>query len=480
LKLKVSFFFSAVSLFLILNDRGYADSFDAAPPPVQFQNNIPTVPSSDVGFPFTLDLSEVQKAANASRIFTHGDLLIENRTDKSLQFGIDKTGDVTLNAEGSNLSALLRIHYKIQANVPGSGWVGCGWDIPNNGKLVFESNFSWNPDWSITSSMRGHLELDDPCDLTRLGLNVSETLAFHVKFYLLQVASNIDQEVHLETSQFLPEAQAIWSAIQAPTHLFSDVWLTLNPSRFQILKVGGEGLNEKAFFSLTVSPIVYLSRPHPPSVTLPSLEKAPVGTTDEGLNINLISKIKYSEAAGLLKNALLNKTFSIEGHEVTVTRLSLYPSNDKIVLKIDIHVLDSLSGKKAENSVYLWGTPTYIPQIPGDLMDSMTIPDLDFTSVTHSTLSQMWPWLFHGDFLLAVKPLMVFPLDRNFEEMSKTINSALNRDLISSVKISGDLQPLKILGVTETSDDFEVRGLITGFVNLSETADPGVVPASTP
>lgn len=476
MKFKVSFFLFAVHLFLILNGRGYADSFHVAPPPVQSRNDIFQVPGSSIGFPVTIDLSDAQKDANSSRIFEHGDFLVEKLKDASLRFGIYKAGDVVLNAGGVSLSSILPIRYKMQLNEAGVGWVGCGWDVLNKAEMVFESNLSWNPDWSVTSSTHGHLAFIDPCDLNRAGFDVDKTLAPHVKFYLTQVAANIDRGVLTDTTRFLPEIQAVWGAIQAPTHLFSDAWLTLTPSRFQISNVGGEGLAETAFLSLAVSPVVYLSRPHPPIIALPSLEKAPVGNADRELNIQLISKIKYSAAAILLKNAIVNKKFTIGGNEVTVAGLSLYPAKDKIVLKMDLRVFDSLGDKKTESSIYLWGTPTYSSQEAEDLRDMITIPDLDFTSETYSALNKTWPWLFHGDFLQVVKPLSVFSLDRNFGEIAKTVNVALNRNLFSSVKITGDLQPLQI-SVCETSENLEVRGVITGFVNLSEIADPGVVPA---
>jgi hypothetical protein len=419
----------------------------------------PTLPPSRLDVPVTVDLSPVLEDLEADVPVTFGN--IEDRRDIPGNDRLDVAWEAErspfqaeLEGDTARLTALIRYRARAWYNPPIAPELSasCGTDGDTDNRptalVAVSTRLDIDRDWVLRSEL-GVDEVrpasdapENECRITALRIDVTNDVMRAARDLLEEEAPSIDSI--LATIDMRSMFREWWDLLRTPILLTDSIWLLIDPIAIRKGAIDGTRHTLQAEIGLTATPRIVIGRtPSRPEQPLPPLE---AGIVDPGLHILVEGLIEYPVISQFLNQEFAGRTFEQSGHSLQVASLTLSGiGNGRLALRVDF------SGD-VTGHVYFIGAPVYDP-----ISGLVSVPDLDFDVATSSLLVESLDWLRHGDFVEWVRDRARWPVDDAIAEGRRLLMEGLNRDLSSTVRLSGEVESVVPLAVLPTARALRVQ-----------------------
>jgi hypothetical protein len=419
---------------------------DAPPPSMMADTDtLPSLPTSTLDIPLTLDLSPVVQSLEKAVPRKFGDINERKAvSNKRVHVAFEATRDpfsVSLNGQTATISGV--VHYK------GRGWYdprigpeissSCGiTDEQPRARIALASDLGITPDWRLRGKSRIARvvpysdERRDQCRVTFLRINVTDRVIEATKDALAKQRPMIDKKI--SSINLRPRFESYWHLLEQPIRLTDSVWLLIRPSAVRMGKTVGVKRTLVTALGFSASPIVLTGpRPTIAPTPLPPLSSAAVGN---GLHILLEGVVRYDLANALLKKHIVGKTFERAGQKLEIKEARLFGiGGDKLAL--EVRFKGNASGR-----IFLVGTPRYDPA-----SDELYVPDLDYDVGTNALLVQGLEWVKHNDVRDFIRQNARWEVGSVMQTAKEQLEKGLNRELARGVQLEAEVKQVQGLSV---------------------------------
>ncbi len=261
-----------------------------------------------------------------------------------------------------------------------------------------------------------------------------------------------------------------WAMIQEPIFLDKGAWLLIKPETLSVgwMKADAqEASKAHADLEMTANPeIIFGPRPISTPAAMPHLSKFMPGPGTFQAMSN--TRITYQEANQYLRDPrmkLIGMVLPVTGgQKVTLQGLRFYGSGGKVIVEVKLRynpVLINLGGKPAKLTVYLQGTPHYLPK-----ERVFDLPDLDYDIKSGDLLVQIADWLFKSDFKKQLRQIARLPIGNKMDQMKARVDLALNRSLGPFIRLNTQVSSFDVLDGFADNEGVEARLSIKGTAAL--------------
>ena len=264
-----------------------------------------------------------------------------------------------------------------------------------------------------------------------------------------------------------PRAGEVWFQMQQPIYLDKGVWFLFRP---QSLSAGKTHLNPGpparlvTILEMAARPVLVFQEERP-SVTVKALPPLTVYKPGpRGFHAQSNVRVTYDEASRLLTDlrmGIVGYVFPESGgRKLTITRVRFYGSGGKVIAEVGLRYEPfpfNLSNRPARMTVYLRGTPRYLPK-----KQMLDLPDLDFDIKTGDFLVQAAAWIFDSDLKKELRRKARIPIGPKLNELSGKLQLALNRRLDPHTELSTRIYSLKVTEVFADNEGLVARATVQG------------------
>ena len=333
-------------------------------------------------------------------------------------------------------------------------YASCGIDEPMKKiKVQFGSYLRLNKDYSIHSKTKLlKLNLLDPCKITVFKYDATNEVKKEFQASLKNMAIEIDSQI--EETNFKKEAQILWDKISEPIPLASFGYLYINPKKISLSDLNYK--NDLAYlnFNLYATPIFNSSIDS--SFKLSKVPDLSTYKKEDGFSVEFDIKEHFDSLSILINNQLKDSSIKINKHKFIFKECSVFnASNTKIGIKI------SFSGKK-KGTLFLVGTPNY------NMKDKvLSFPDLDFDIKSKNVLLKSAKWLLNKKVKEKMVAAAVFNLNEELDLVKNQINTALNKEYMSKITLSGTIDKIDIKQISLMEKSLFIRAVAAGSLKVS-------------
>jgi hypothetical protein len=218
---------------------------------------------------------------------------------------------------------------------------------------------------------------------------------------------------------------------------------------------------------MTALPIIIFGpKPEAEPIPIPKLQKFQPGPGTFRAITN--TRVSYAEANAYFKDPrlkLIGMVFPGTGdRKLTLEGVRLYGSGGQVIAEVKLHYnppIINFTGKPAKLTVYLRGTPRYLPK-----ERMFDLPDLDYDIKSNDLLVEIADWIFKSDFKDQLRKIAVLPLGNKLDLIKAKVDKALNRPLGKFVSLKTQVTVLRVLDGFADNEGIEVRLAIQGNATM--------------
>lgn len=262
----------------------------------------------------------------------------------------------------------------------------------------------------------------------------------------------------------------LWGKMQPPIRLDKDLWLLIRP---ETLSVGMMRTDLKRVSTLrtvlemTANPeIIFGPKPSITPMAMPRLQPFQPGPGTFRAMSNV--RINYKEINQYFRDPrlkLIGMVLPGTGErKLTLRGIRFYGSGGKVIAEVKLHYnppIVNFTGKPADLTVYLRGTPRYLPE-----ERVFDLPDLDFDVKSNDLMVQVADWIFKSDFKNELRRIAKLPIGPKMDKLKEKMNLALNRPLNKFTRLSAQVNALKVLDGFADNEGVEVQIAVQGIANM--------------
>ena len=262
----------------------------------------------------------------------------------------------------------------------------------------------------------------------------------------------------------------LWAKMQEPIFLDKDLWLLIRP---ETLSIGMMRTDLKrastvhTVLEMTAKPEIVFG-PKPPTAHLPTPPLQPFKPGPGTFQAMSNTRISYKEVNQYFRDPrlrIIGKVFPGTGdRKVTLEGIRFHGSGGKIFAEVKLHynpAIINFTGKPAKLTVYLRGTPRYLPK-----QRVFDLPDLDFDIKSNDLMVQVADFIFKSDFKNELRGIAKLPIGLKMDMMKDKMNRALNQPLSRFTRLHTQVNSFKVLGGFADDEGIEVRLSIQGTATL--------------
>lgn len=334
--------------------------------------------------------------------------------------------------------------------VPLKLWIKAGWKIEQFGlslsdyrelnaeiALKFHSSVVVNKDWSVTTVTfsDGYEWLTKPTlKIGPVELPITFIADMIIKYNTATINTAIDnglqQSLDLKTT-----ATQAWVELQKPILLSEEygLWIRVSPKAVSAMPIyGAKGIIRHTSSIQAVTECFTgkkpLSQVNPVLPGLTTVNKL----SDEFL-ANVVSYISYEYLDSITRKMLINTAYTSGKNKVTITGLSIYGNESKMIIATD--VTGSINGK-----LYFAGLPMY------RAADScIYLSDLQFSIQTKNVLLKSAAWLANSGIEKAIGKKMSYPIGAELRETYTMMAEGLKKyEFGEGFYLTGNLMGLEV------------------------------------
>lgn len=322
-------------------------------------------------------------------------------------------------------------------------YTSCGVNEPMRKIHVgYETKIGVTRNYALRSNTKLRLvEAISPCKITLFEYDATETIKEEVSFVLQDLEKDIDKEINAISLK--PEIEETWKLLHEPTDLAGYGFLELNPQSIAVGEI--TYLENEALIDviLEASPKVLSQPSGNPIKPLPYLSEY---QEREGFDITTDIFSNYDSLSSVLTRNLKGLKLDLKGKEIVFGNISIHGAQNRM---ISIQ-LDFTGSKKG--TIYLIGTPIFDAET-----QRISFPDLEFDIKTKSALLKSAKWLFDKKVTNLIRESASIDLKPYLEELKTTMNASLNIDLDEGIRMTGEVEDIKIYTIQPLKDQFHIR-----------------------
>jgi len=255
---------------------------------------------------------------------------------------------------------------------------------------------------------------------------------------------------HKDDLSFRHQINQTAQYLSQPFELQDSVWLVPHLQEVFVSPIEGrgEGVNNKLHLSIGIhaKPEVLLQA-QAPSVTIPSTVDFSIKRLGNAVNVYVNGKLPLDDAAVQLQTYLkdyVDTYYAKKGY--TIGEVELYPSNNKVVVAIE--VLRARSGKHKAH-LYLWGVPKYDVQ-----QQQIYLDDLRFTAQTKDVALKFARWIMHPTIMKRLRANTRFDASEDLAEIQRQLNAFVIEEEFG--RLTGRFEDVTLRKVFVSASHFEV------------------------
>jgi hypothetical protein len=416
-----------------------------APSMMADTDTLPSLPTSTLDIPLTLDLSPVVASLENAIPRKFGNIAERKAvSNKRVHIAFEAVRDpfsVSLNGRTATINGV--VHYK------GRGWYNprigpeisssCGInDVEPRARIALASDLSITPDWRLRGKSRISRVVPysddrrDQCRVTVFKIDVTDRVINATKDALEKQRPMIDRKI--SSIDLRPRFENYWRLLQQPIRLTDSVWLLIRPSAVRMGETVGVKRTLVTALGFSASPIVVTGqRPTVMLTSLPQLNPAAVGN---GLHILMEGVIGYDLATSLLEKHIVGKKVERGGQKLEIKDARLFGiGGEKVAMEVQFK-------GNASGRIFLVGTPRYDPGT-----NELYVPDLDYDAGTNALLVRGLEWVKHDDIRDFIRANARWSVGNVMQSAKEQLAKGLNRDLAPGVQLAADVKQVQGLSV---------------------------------
>jgi hypothetical protein len=262
----------------------------------------------------------------------------------------------------------------------------------------------------------------------------------------------------------------IWDKMQEPIFLEKDTWLLIRPATAAVGMVRTDLKKESTLHTemeMTAEPeIIFGEKPLVAYLKMPPLHRFVPGPGIFQAMSN--TRISYKEATQYLLDPRLKLIGMVFPHtgdrKLTLKGFRFSGAGGRVRVAVQltyIPMVINFGGQPADLTLYLRGTPRYLPK-----QRMFDFPDLDYDIKSTDWVVQIADWLNKSDFTNQLRKSVRIPIGPKMDDFKAKINKVLNRDLSRFTHLNTQVNSLKVLGAFADDEGIEVRLSIMGTASL--------------
>lgn len=332
-------------------------------------------------------------------------------------------------------------------------YASCGVGEPmRRVSVAYTTQFKISPDFKFkTSTQLTKFHTIDPCEITVFSYDATDKLRKEVTTVLKDLEKDIDQQI--AAINIRSEIEEVWELLATPTSLGQYGFFTAYPKAVSLSEIRFDKKVAHLDVNLTFTPKIST---HQPEIVIPKLPNLSEHKAHNGFNIDVDIVAGYDSLSSILTNELKGKSVTIKNNQVIFTAIEIHgASNKQLNLKVDFE------GKR-QGTLYLVGTPVF-----DSAAQKIYFPDLTFDLKTKDALLKSAKWMFNSKITNMLREFAVFDLTPHLDEMKQMLQKEMNRELKKGVKLFGNVNELRLVGMYPQLNQLIIRINSTGDLKLS-------------
>ncbi|MEI7594246.1 MAG: DUF4403 family protein [Bacteroidota bacterium] len=296
-------------------------------------------------------------------------------------------------------------------------------DINAEIALKFITAYTVKKDWTLVTSTtdNGYEWFGTPTiTIGSIDFPIKKIADGVLKSQLKTLAPMIDDQLK-KYFNLKKVASDAWATMQKPILVEESykTWFRNSPQEVTITPlIVKDGIIKTTIGIKTITESFVGKQPEPVKLTiLPSLTIVNSPSTEYVMNMYV--DVPYKIADSLSRINMINQTFEQGKKKITVKDLSLFGSNNKLII-------NTLVEGSVKGNIFFTGIPFYEKETK-----SIRVKEVDFDINTKNTIIKSANWMFHNTLIKLVENKMSYSIKDYLDEYSK-----MTQDYLSNYKIS--------------------------------------------
>lgn len=360
----------------------------------------------------------------------------------------------------------------IEYKVPLKIWSRFAWNVEKfgikvgdkyeaNGSIMlgYTTHFEIDKNWKLVAktTSTGFQWIETP-KVNILGITVPVT---PIATYALQKSQQlINKEIDNAISgmaEIKKYAQMAWTEMQKP-YLVSEgnnLWLRITPKSINLSPFESKGQKLAVTLSLQASIESFMGI-KPEALKPVALPPFTVSTKQpKEFNLNIAADATFEKITEIAKSQLINRKFEDGKRYITVTDLSAFGSEGKVVFVVD--VTGSLKGR-----IFLTGNMAYNPE-----KISVEVLNPEFDIRTKNALVSSANWLLNGVIVKKMAPYLSYSVKEELESMKAEANKSLkNFQVYEGVSLTGLLNTVTVQSLDLVPGAVRLNANVKGNISM--------------
>jgi Domain of unknown function (DUF4403) len=343
---------------------------------------------------------------------------------------------------------------------PVSPWISgyCGFDNEPMRRvdLSFTTQFFVQPDYHLqTSSGVDQVRALDKCTMSIFSMDMTQQIMDSIRSSINALCKQVDAAAAgLNVAGYLRQTAKTWQK----TPLGPYGWLVINPLA---VRVGALNYAKDTFsLSLGISCRPELSSDKSPAkqITLPPLNS---GASRSGITLYLPANYEYSFLTKLLNDSLQGRSFLYKGRQVIIKEAAVKGiGHHQLELRIDF-------AGSHEGRIFLRGTP-----VVDTAKQALSVPDISYSIESREVLVKMAGAILRGKIRRTVQGNSYLDLATLLKTNMPTINTQLNRMVLSHLYTTGQIKELKLIGLLAGENSLQAQLFVRAELSVTSTGLP--------
>ncbi len=367
---------------------------------------------------------------------------------------------VSFEMRGDRLATRLDLRYRVRARIaagPVPLEAQCGYDRepPRRLRISALSGLSWTTGWGLRSATTfGTPEFLDACRALPGGLEITPVLQMLLAPGLEALAGTLDRRL-AELATARDRVEQVWRELGAPREVSPGAWVALRPRTAHAGPIGAAGPDVlRTVLQLTADPVARLGSP-PAAEARPLPDLALVAAPARDFHVELPLFVPYTVINERFAETVVGTSLDVGmSQPLSITSLQAYGSGARLILAV------GLAGP-VRGIAYLAGTPAVDPDTR-----TVRLDELGFTLESDSALVRATGRFLHRRLVTMLESRARLGFGDRLETLRTQLTTALNRELVAGVDLSGAVDRLEIRGVYLVPDGLVVRSDFGGSLRL--------------
>lgn len=248
-----------------------------------------------------------------------------------------------------------------------------------------------------------------------------------------------------------------WQTMQQPLPLDDSrtIWLQLMPREIMMYPLTAHHNRIRASLGVTAGASVVIGAQPPPHAATPLPTIRQVASFDPSFRLTMNGAIPYRELRTVAAPLLLEKTFDVDGKQVTIKEFDLYGNGDNIIVKL-------VTAGALDGVLYLTAQPYF-----DAAANSLAVRNVDFDLHTQDLLLASADWFLHSSIRSTLQEKLNMKLTAQLAHIRQKAEQALAKvPLTDTLALKGKLTSLTFQDLVVQQSSIVIQMQAVGETSL--------------